>query len=83
MCITAPARVLSVDAEGAIVQTAGARRRASTAVIPDVGVGDWVIVGAGTILRRLEPDEARELLRLIDEAMAPGATGATQPGGHR
>jgi hydrogenase expression/formation protein HypC len=69
MCITAPARVIAVDNDGAIVETIGARRRASTLVLPDAAVGDWVIVGAGSIHRRLEPAEALELARTIGAAM--------------
>ena len=70
MCITAPARVIAVDAEGALVETIGAWRRASTMVLPDVAVGDWVIVGAGSILRRLDSAEALEIARTIGAAMA-------------
>lgn len=70
MCITAPAKVIAVDADGAIVELVGAWRRASTVVVPDVGVGDWVMVGAGTILRRLDPADAIELAREISSAIA-------------
>ena len=58
MCLTAPARVIAVDAGGATVLLGGRERRASTLVVPEVAVGDWVIVGAGTILERLSEDEA-------------------------
>jgi len=58
MCLTAAARVLALDAGGATVLLAGLPRRASTLVVPEVAVGDWVIVGAGTILERLSEDEA-------------------------
>ena len=58
MCLTAPARVIAVDASGATVLLGGRERRASTLVVPEVAVGDWVIVGAGTILERLSEDEA-------------------------
>lgn len=89
MCITAPARVIAVDADGAIVETIGAWRRASTVVVPEVAVGDWVIVGAGSILRRLEPDEALDLAREIGAAIAAqdAPSGARDvnpsPGGNR
>ena len=58
MCIAFPGRVLLIDASGAVVETEGRRRRASTLVVPDVAVGDWVTVAAGTIVERLEPAEA-------------------------
>jgi hydrogenase assembly chaperone HypC/HupF len=72
MCITAPGRVIHIESRGAVVDLDGVTRRASTLVVPDVVVGDWVIVGAGTILRRIEPAEAIELAQAI--AAAAGRT---------
>ena len=83
MCITAPGRVVALDDHGAIVEMAGRRRRASCAVLPDVAPGDWVIVGAGTILRRLDPEVASELVRTIEAATALADRRATQAGGQR
>lgn len=68
MCLTAPARVLAVDESGATVLLAGRPRRASTLVVPDVAVGDWVIVGAGTILERMNDDEAAAVTAAVDLA---------------
>ena len=88
MCLTAPARVLSVAGGDAIVEMAGRQRRASTLVMPDIAPGEWVLVGAGSILRRLEPAEALELTRTIDAAMAATEGAKTpapphSPGGSR
>jgi hydrogenase assembly chaperone HypC/HupF len=69
MCITAPGRVIELGDAWATVDLDGRRRRASTLVVPDVAVGDWVIVGAGSILRRLEPAEGRDLAAAIGRAM--------------
>jgi hydrogenase expression/formation protein HypC len=68
VCLTFPGRVVAVDEDGATVELQGRMRRASTLVAPDVTVGDWVLVGAGTILERLDPGRA--------EAMAEGAATA-------
>lgn len=68
MCLTAPARVLALDAEGATVLLGGHRRRASTLVVPEVTVGDWVIVAAGTILERIDEPEAAYLAAAAKEA---------------
>lgn len=68
MCLTAPARVLSLDAEGATVLLGGRERRASTLVVPEVTVGDWVIVAAGTILERIDQPEAAYLAAAVAEA---------------
>jgi hydrogenase expression/formation protein HypC len=70
MCITAPARVLAVDGDVAAVELDGRRRLASLAVLPDVVAGDWVIVGAGTVLRRLDPADAEDLTDRIETARA-------------
>lgn len=88
MCLTAPARVLSVAAGDAVIEMDGRQRRASTLVVPDVTVGEWVLVGAGSILRRLDETEALELTRAINAAIAttdgPDAPALPhQPGGSR
>lgn len=74
MCIPFPGRVTAVDTEGATVSIDGAVRRASTLVVPDVRPGDWVLVASGAILRRLEPDDAREVVALLRAARGEAAT---------
>lgn len=69
MCIAMPAQVLEVDQTGAIVESDGRRRRAATLLVPDVQVGDWVMVALGTIVQQLAPDEAREIRDAIREAV--------------
>jgi hydrogenase assembly chaperone HypC/HupF len=68
MCLTAPARVVAIDPQGAIVLLGGRERRASTLVVPDVRVDDWVIVAAGTILERIDQPQAAELAAAVAEA---------------
>jgi len=70
MCIAYPGRVIAVDSGGATVVTNGRLRRAMTLVVPDVEPGDWVLVGSGTILRRLDAGDAAELVDLV--AVATG-----------
>ena len=70
MCIASPGRVLAVDPEGATVDLDGRTRRASTVLLPDVVAGDQVLVAAGTVIRRLEPAEAADLIALL--ALARG-----------
>ncbi|HEX7950789.1 MAG TPA: HypC/HybG/HupF family hydrogenase formation chaperone [Candidatus Limnocylindrales bacterium] len=70
MCLTAPAFVVSVDGAFAVVEQDGRRHRASLLLLDGVGPGDWLLVGAGTALRRLEADEARELTELLGAARA-------------
>lgn len=74
MCLTAPAQVLAVDAEGATVLLGGRERRASTLVVPDVRPGDWVVVAAGTILERIDQAEAAHIAAAVTEAYREEAT---------
>ncbi len=85
MCIGFPGTVVSVDEFGATVDQDGRLRRASTLLIPDIALGDQVFVAAGSIVERLDPEEA-ELIRatLLEaialeqaEAEAPAPNGGT------
>jgi hydrogenase assembly chaperone HypC/HupF len=68
MCISIPGTVLSVDADGATVETDGRRRRASTMFLPDIAPGDRVWIEAGTIVERLDPAEAESIEAILTAA---------------
>jgi len=70
MCVAFPGQVTEVDSVGATVDTEGRRRRASTLLVPDVAVGDWVFVAAGTIVDRLDPEEAQMIRATLLDAIA-------------
>lgn len=70
VCITFPGQVVGVDGDDAIVEADGRRRHASLRMRADVAVGDWVLVGAGSVLRRLEAAEATELHDMLAAAKA-------------
>jgi hydrogenase assembly chaperone HypC/HupF len=61
MCLMAPARVIAVDGSWADVEVEGLRRRASTLAVPDIRAGDWALLAAGTLVRLLDPADAREI----------------------
>jgi len=69
-----PGRVLAVEDADAIVDVDGRSRRASLRMRTDVTVGDWVLVGAGSVLRRLDAREAAEISLLLKSAMKSGGT---------
>lgn len=61
MCMTLPGRVVAVEPLCATIETEGRVRRASTILVPEVAIGDWVLVGAGSVLQRLDPDVAQAM----------------------
>lgn len=69
VCLGFPGRVVELDVNGAVVETDGRKRRATTLYLPDVAVGDWVTVAAGTIVDRLEPSRAAEIQNLLRTAI--------------
>jgi hydrogenase expression/formation protein HypC len=84
MCIAYPGFVVGVDSLGATVETDGRRRRVSALLVPDVAIGDWVAVAVGTILKRLDPDEAAEIERIMRaaEQATPNQTATGAPNVH-
>lgn len=68
MCLAVPARIESLmDGNRAIVVLEGLRREISVALVPEVGIGDYVIVHVGYALSRLDPEEAQRTLALFAE----------------
>jgi hydrogenase maturation factor len=67
----APVRVVSVDGTVCEVDGGGRIDRASMVLEPDLQVGDWVLVNSGTVVRRLDADQAEEMSRAIDILFAP------------
>ena len=68
MCLTAPARVIAVNGEMALVDLDGVPRRASLVLLPDASVGDWVLVASGLVLEVLDQAEVDALQQLLDGA---------------
>jgi hydrogenase assembly chaperone HypC/HupF len=69
MCLAFPGRVTDVDPDGAMVSTEGRLRRASTLLHPDVRPGEWVIVAAGSIVRRIDDAEADAIRQTLNAAI--------------
>lgn len=63
MCLMAPAQVLAIEPDFAIVEADGRRRRASTVLVDGLRPGDWVIIAGGAIVRRVEADQAEMMAR--------------------
>ena len=83
MCIMAPARVVAVDGQICEVETGGRVDKASMMLEPDLVVGDWVLVNSGTVVRKLDEDQAAEMTQAFgilfglseEEPEAPGFEG--------
>ena len=74
MCVAIPYKILEVkDNSWAEIEIAGVRHKVSSALVPDVKAGDWVLVNLGTIITRIDESEAKEILNIFKE-MAEAVT---------
>lgn len=70
MCIAVPGKVTVIDdLNMATVDFGGTTKVAAADLVPDVAVGDYVLVHAGFIINVLDEDDALETLKLFDEYM--------------
>ena len=72
MCLAIPGKVVSVSGEDSLtrigkVNFGGVVKEASLACVPEVKVGDYVIVHVGFALSRVDEDEARKIFELLKE----------------
>ncbi len=70
MCMAIPARVLEVNAERARVASDRQPMDVGRALVPELDVGDWVLVNTGQIVSRLTPEEAEAIRQLVAELQA-------------
>ena len=76
MCVAAPARVIALGtpkgiSRPAVVLLDGVERPVDLAMVPEVGVGDHVIVHSGYAITALSADEAETRLTLLDGSNPP------------
>ena len=68
MCLAIPAQLVEIRADDqAVVELGGIRKEISIALVPNVVVGDYVIVHVGHAIGQIDPDEAQRTLALFGE----------------
>lgn len=69
MCLTQPATVLARFDNEVLVEIDGRNRLVVNLVVPDLQVGDEVLIGLGNVLTRITDAEAAAARDLIDAAL--------------
>jgi len=67
MCLAVPGLVTSIDGDYADVDFGGVKKRVCVTLVPEVKMGEYVIVHTGYAIERLKPEEARKTLALFEE----------------
>lgn len=71
MCIAAPAQVIEIDRDEGLlyVDFGGARQPAKLNLLPDVEVGEYVLIHAGYAIEKLSEEAAHESLEAWEELL--------------
>ncbi|HWI56753.1 MAG TPA: HypC/HybG/HupF family hydrogenase formation chaperone [Bacillota bacterium] len=72
MCLAVPGKVTSISGDDPLTRTAkidfgGILKEASLAYVPEVKVGDYVIVHVGFALSRVDEEEANKVFEYLRE----------------
>ncbi len=75
MCLAIPMEVIKIENDSALVSAGGAEREVRLDLVDEMPeVGDYVIVHAGFALHRIDEEDAKETLKLLDEIFANEAS---------
>lgn len=67
MCLAVPGKVLSIENNKGVIEIGNMRREVFMHLLPDVKVGEYVLVHAGCAMQTIDEEEAKKTLELIKE----------------
>ncbi len=71
MCLAVPGRVMNIGEQDGVpmgeIDFGGVRRQVCLQYVPEVAVGDYVIVHVGFAIQHLDEESARESLALYEQ----------------
>ena len=67
MCLSIPAKIISIDGSMAEVSAGGAIFNAGLHMIENARVGDYILLHAGFAIQKINEKEAEETLKLFEE----------------
>ena len=81
MCLAVPGQVLKVEEDTlrtATVSFGGVTKSVSLALVPEAGVGDYVIVHVGFAISKLDEEAAKRTLETYAQLAATRSSDATK-----
>jgi hydrogenase expression/formation protein HypC len=67
MCLGIPMRVRKIQGDFAQVESGRLLRNINIQMLPGIKTGDYVLVHAGFAIQKVDPEKARETLKIVDE----------------
>ena len=65
MCLAIPMRIIEIDGFKAVTEVDGVRREARLDLLPEVALGDYVLVHAGLAIAAVDAKAAEETLDIL------------------
>lgn len=72
MCLSIPARIVSIEGNMAEVSAGGTIFRAGLHMIEDARIGDYILLHAGFAIQKISEKEAAETLKILEEMKNAG-----------
>jgi len=67
MCLSIPAKIVSIDGNMAEVSAGGTIFKAGLHMIEDAKIGDYILLHAGFAIQKISEKDAAETLKIIEE----------------
>ncbi|MDD5079640.1 MAG: HypC/HybG/HupF family hydrogenase formation chaperone [Candidatus Omnitrophica bacterium] len=67
MCLAIPVKVIKIKENSAQVNMAGVKRLVDVRFLEGLQVGDYILVHAGFAIEKIDEEQAKETLKLLDQ----------------
>jgi hydrogenase expression/formation protein HypC len=72
MCLAVPGKVMSIEGNDPLLRTGkvnfgGVMRQVNLAYVPEVNIGDYVIVHVGFAISQVDEEEANRVFQYLEE----------------
>lgn len=67
MCLAIPMTIIKIDGATAVAAANGVETEVNCAMTPDIAINDKVLVHAGFVIEKLDPEQAKEIEETWEE----------------
>jgi len=67
MCVAIPMKIVEINGNVAVCEYENIKRTARIDLIPDIQVGDYIIIHTGFAIQKIDIKDAEETLKLFKE----------------
>ncbi len=65
MCLAIPMRLIEINGFSGVAEVDGVTRQVRLDLLPEVSLGDYILIHAGLAIARVDEDEAKGTLSLL------------------